>query len=50
MIDSFIKFGWPVLLKDKAAAIIKDSRENIFIPSKRSPNLNETDDGKEFVS
>ena len=48
VIDNFSKFGWTVPLKNKIAQTIKDSFENILISSKRSPNLIETDRGKEF--
>ena len=47
-IDNFSKFGWTVPLKNKNAQTIKDSFENILINSKRSPNLIESDRGKEF--
>ena len=49
-IDNFSKFGWTVPLKNKNALTIKDSFENILISSKRSPNLIETDRGKEFYN
>ena len=49
-IDNFSKFGWTVPLKNKNAQTIKDSFENILISSKRSPNLIETDRGKEFYN
>ena len=48
VIDNFSKFGWTIPLKNKNAQTIKDSFENILINSKRSPNLIETDRGKEF--
>ena len=48
-IDNFSKFGWTIPLK-KNAQTIKDSFENILINSKRSPNLIETDRGKEFYN
>ena len=48
VIDNFSKFGWTIPLKNKNAQTIKDSFENILISSKRSPNLIETDRGKEF--
>ena len=48
--DNFSKFGWKVPLKVKNAQTIKDSFENVFISSKRSPNLIETDRGKEFYN
>ena len=47
-IDNFSKFGWTIPLKNKNAQTIKDSFENILTNSKRSPNLIETDRGKEF--
>ena len=50
IIDNFSKFGWTVPLKNKNAQTIKDSFENILISSKRSPNLIETDRGKEFYN
>ena len=50
VIDNFSKFGWTVPLKNKNAQTIKDSFENILISSKRSPNLIETDRGKEFYN
>ena len=50
VLDNFSKFGWTVPLKNKKAQTIKDSFENILINSKRSPNLIETDRGKEFYS
>ena len=50
IIDNFSKFGWTVPLKNKNAITIKDSFENILISSKRSPNLIETDRGKEFYN
>ena len=49
-IDNFSKFGWTIPLKNKNAQTIKDSFENILIGSKRSPNLIETDRGKEFYN
>ena len=48
VIDNFSKFGWTVPLKNKNAITIKDSFQNILMSSKRSPNLIETDRGKEF--
>ena len=48
VIDNFSKFGWTVPLKNTYAQTIKDSFENTLISSKRSPNLIETDRGKEF--
>ena len=49
-IDNFSKFGWTTPLKNKNAQTIKDSFENILISSKRSPDLIETDRGKEFFN
>ena len=48
VLDNFSKFGWIKPLKNKNAQTIKDSFENILINSRRSPNLIETDRGKEF--
>ena len=48
IIDNFSKFGWTVPIKNKNAQTIKDSFENNLISSKRSPNLIESDRGKEF--
>ena len=50
IIDNFSKFGWTVPLKNENAQTIKDSFENILVNSKRSPNLIETDRGKEFYN
>ena len=50
VIDNFSKFGWTIPLKNKNAQTIKDSFENILISSKRSPNLIESDRGKEFYN
>ena len=50
VIDNFSKFGWTSPLKNKNAQTIKDSFENILTSSKRSPNLIETDRGKEFYN
>ena len=50
IIDNFSKYGWTIPLKNKNAQTIKDSFENILINSKRSPNLIETDRGKEFYN
>ena len=50
IIDNFSKFGWTTPLKNKNAQTIKDSFENILLKSKRSPNLIETDRGKEFYN
>ena len=49
-IDNFSKFGSTVPLKNKNAKTIKNSFENILINSKRSPNLIESDRGKEFYN
>ena len=49
-IDNFSKYGWTSPLKNKNAQTIKDSFENILKSSKRSPNLIETDRGKEFYN
>ena len=49
IIDNFSKFGWTTPSK-KNAQTIKDSFENFLIKSKRSPNLIETDRGKEFYN
>ena len=50
IIDNFSKFGWTIPLKNKNAQTIKDSFEIILIKSKTSPNLIETDRGKEFYN
>ena len=50
VIDNFSKFGWTIPIKNKNAQTIKDSFENILISSKRSPNLIESDRGKEFYN
>ena len=50
IIDNFSKFGWTIPLKNKNAQTIKNSFENILINSKRSPNLIESDRGKEFYN
>ena len=50
IIDNFSKFGWTVSLKNKNASLIKNSFENILVNSKRSPNLIESDRGKEFYN
>ena len=50
IIDNFSKFGWTIPLKNKNAQTIKDSFKNILISSKRSPNLIESDRGKEFYN
>ena len=49
-IDNFSKFGWTIPLKNKNAQTIKDSFENILLSSKRSPNLIESDRGREFYN
>ena len=49
-IDNFSKYGWTVSLRNKNAQTIKDSFESIIISSKRSPNLLESDLGKEFYN
>ena len=48
VIDNFSKLGWTVPLKNKNAQTIKDSFENIFQNSKRSPNLLERDRDRGF--
>ena len=50
VIDNFSKFGCTIPLKNKNAQTIKVSFENILISSKRSPNLIETERGKEFYN
>ena len=50
IIDNFSKYGWTIPLKNKNAQTIKNSFENILINSKRSPNLIESDRGKEFYN
>ena len=50
VIDNFSKFGCTVPIKNKNTQTIKDSFENILISSKRSPNLIESDRGKEFYN
>ena len=50
IIDNFSKYGWTIPLKNKNAQTIKDSFEKILISSKRSPNLIESDRGKEFYN
>ena len=49
-IDNFSKFGWTIPLKNKNTQTIRASFENFLISSKRSPNLIETDRGKEFYN
>ena len=50
VVDNFSNFGWMIALKNKNAQTIKDSFESILINSNRSPNLIETDRGKEFYN
>ena len=50
VIDSFSKLGWTVPLKNKNAPTIKNSSEIVLITSKRSPNLVETQRGKELLN
>ena len=50
VIDNFSKFGWTIPIKNKNAQTIKDSFASILINSKRSPNLIESDRGKEFYN
>ena len=50
IIDNFSKIGWTVPLKNKSAQTIKDFFEKIVITSQKSPNLIETDRGKEFYN
>ena len=50
IIDNFSKFGWTVPLKNKNSQTIKDSFESFLLNSKRSPNLTESDRGKEFYN
>ena len=50
IVDNFSKYGWTVPRKNKNAQTIKDSFENILIGSKRSPNLIESDRGREFYN
>ena len=50
IIDNLSKFGWSIPLKNKNAQTIKDSFEFILLSSKRSPNLIESDRGKEFYN
>ena len=50
VIDNFSKFGWTVPLKNENAQTIKDFFENILMSLKRSPNLIESDCGKEFYN
>ena len=48
MIDTFSKFCWTVPLKNKNAHTTKDTFEKTPVGSKVSPNLIETNRGKEF--
>ena len=50
VIDNFSKYGWTVPIKIKNAQTIKNSFQNILTNSKRSPNLIESDRGKEFYN
>ena len=50
IIDNFSKVGWTIPLKNKNAQTIKHSFENILINSNRSPNLIESDRGKELYN
>ena len=50
VIDKFSKYGWTIPLRNKKAQTIKESFENFLISSKRSPNLIESDRGKEFYN
>ena len=50
IIDNFSKFGWTVPLNNKNALTIKDSFESIFLSSKKSPNLIESDRDKGFYN
>ena len=50
IINNFSNIGWTVPLKNRNAQTIKDSFEIILISSKRSPNLIETDRGKEVYN
>ena len=50
VMDKFSKYGWTIPLKNKNAQTIKNSFENLLIGSKRSPNLIETDRGKEIYN
>ena len=50
MIDNFSKFGWTVLSQNENAQAMKVSLGNNPLNSKKSPNLIETDRGKEFVN
>ena len=48
IIDNFPKPGWTVPLENKNAQTKKDSFETFLLPSKRKPNLLESDGGKKF--
>ena len=50
VIDNFSELGWTLILKYKNSQKVKDSSEKILINSKRSPNLVETQRGKELLS
>ena len=50
IIDNFSKFGWTIPLKNKKAQTKKDSFENIFKSSKRSPNLLQGDRDRAFFN
>ena len=50
IIDNFSKYGWTVPLKNRTSLTIKNSFEKILISLKRSPNLIESDRGKEFYN
>ena len=48
VIDTFIKFGWTIPMRNKNAQTRKDCFETILPPSRTKPNLFETDRGTEF--
>ena len=50
IIDNFSKYGWTVPLKNRNALTIKDSFESNILSSKRSPNLIESDRGREVYN
>ena len=50
VIDKLSKIGWIIPLKNKYAQSIFDAFSQIFISSKRKPNLLETDDSKEYAN
>ena len=50
IIDIFSNFVWTVPIKKKKAPTITKSIENILISSRRKPNINESDRGKEFYN